>query len=75
MIKLAIHKNVHKLEIYKADKKDTKKELREGKLNLLKVQSLDTKDGEWWVTKLAEGEKQNKRDLRLVWIGLYELIY
>jgi len=37
MIKLAIHKNVHKLEIYKADKKDTKKELREGKLNLLKV--------------------------------------
>lgn len=36
MIKLAIHKNVYKLEIYKADKKDTKKELREGKLKSFK---------------------------------------
>jgi len=71
MIKLAIHKNIYKLEICKADKKDTKKELREGKLKSFK----GTKDGEWWVTKLAEGEKQNKRDLGLVWIGLFELNY
>jgi len=57
MIKLAIHKNVYKLEIYKADKKDTKKELREGKLKSFKGLVIrHQRWGEWWVTKLAEGQ-------------------
>lgn len=56
---MVLYKNYEKLEIYKADKKDTKKEVNEPKGK--SFEGLYNR--EWHVNRLVEGDKQNTRDL------------